>query len=134
MTAAAAEFLAYMRGHVEAKRTAPGDDLLSDLIASAEMDDTVLVYTGQGLLLAGHETTANMIGKMVALLLAKRDRWQALVMEPSQVATAVEEALRFDAHPGIGMMRYPTEDLDVAVEGEGLPRPTDLGGQIERLG
>jgi cytochrome P450 len=124
MRAAAAEFLAYMKGHVEAKRTDPGDDLLSDLIAGGGLDDTVLVYTGQGLLVAGHETTANMIGKMVAMLLADRSRWAALVADPSLVTTTVEEALRLDAHPGLGMMRYLTEDFEVG--GQTLPAGTSV--------
>ena len=66
-----------------------------------------------GLLIAGHETTANMIGKMVAMLLADRSRWERLLADPSLVRTAVEEALRFDANPGFGMTRYITEDTEV---------------------
>ena len=71
--------------------------------------------TGMGLLVAGHETTANMISKMVAMLLADRpDRWERLVADPSLVRTAVEESLRFDANPGIGMPRFLTEDVEVS--------------------
>jgi cytochrome P450 len=130
MDAAAADFLAYMQGHVEAKRGRPSDDLLSDLIAAGDADegtalsDALLVYTAQGLLVAGHETTANMIGKMVAMLLADRSRWQAVAADPSLVASTVEESLRFDAHPGLGMMRYLTEELEVA--GQVLPAGTSV--------
>jgi cytochrome P450 len=64
------------------------------------MSDAELVATGQALLVDGHETTANMIGNMMGMLLADRRRWEQLVADPSLVRTAVEEALRFDADPG----------------------------------
>ncbi|MFJ1767805.1 cytochrome P450 [Amycolatopsis sp. NPDC088138] len=124
--AAQAEFGAYMLAHVTAKRAEPGDDLLSDLITGAAepLPDTILVATGQALLVAGHETTANMIGKMLGLLLSDRRRWEHLLADPSLVRTAVEEALRFDANPGIGMPRYLGEEVEVG--GEVLPRGTTV--------
>ncbi|MCP2167380.1 Cytochrome P450 [Goodfellowiella coeruleoviolacea] len=127
--AAQAEFARYMAGHIAAKRAEPGDDLLSVLItdtdaAGAHMPDAGLVATGQGLLMAGHETTANMIGKMVAMLLADRGRWEQLLANPALVRTAVEEALRLDANPGFGMPRYITEEVEVA--GTVLPRGTTV--------
>ena len=67
-----------------------------------------------GLLVAGHETTANMIGKMMAMLLSDRSRWEQLLADPSLVRTAVEEALRYDANAGFGMIRYLTEDVEVS--------------------
>ncbi|MEI8409139.1 MULTISPECIES: cytochrome P450 [unclassified Kribbella] len=117
--AAQAEFVAYMAGHIAAKREAPGEDLLSELItgtdsAGERMTDRMLVATGMGLLVAGHETTANMIGKMMAMLLADRSRWEQLLADPSLVRTAVEEVLRYDANPGFGMIRYLTEDIEVS--------------------
>ncbi|MEV5536794.1 cytochrome P450 [Saccharopolyspora shandongensis] len=117
--AAQTEFVAYMAAHVAAKRAEPGEDLLSELIAATDAEgrgltDGQLVGTGQGLLVAGHETTANMIGKMVAMLLADRTRWERLLADRSLVRTAVEEALRFDANPGFGMPRYIGEDAEVA--------------------
>ncbi|SDI11773.1 Cytochrome P450 [Sinosporangium album] len=127
--AAQAEFAAYFAEHVRAKRANPGEDLLSELIAVADADDGRLteaeaVITGQGLLVAGHETTSNMIGKMVAMLLHDRARWQALLDDPSLVDGAVEEALRFDADPGVGMPRYLSEDVEVA--GRKLPAGTTV--------
>ncbi|MET0187553.1 MAG: cytochrome P450 [Pseudonocardia sediminis] len=123
------EFHGYMTDLVDAKRADPGDDLLGDLARGVESGDgmtaTELVMTGQGLLIAGHETTANMIGKMVAMLLSDRERrWERLVADPGLVRTAVEEALRFDANPGFGMPRYVSEDTDVA--GRTLPRGTTV--------
>jgi cytochrome P450 len=124
--AAQAEFGAYMLAHITAERAEPGDDLLGDLITGAAepLPDAILVATGQALLVAGHETTANMIGKMLGLLLSDRRRWEQLLADPALVRTAVEEALRFDANPGIGMPRYLGEEVEVG--GEVLPRGTTV--------
>ncbi|NUT52765.1 MAG: cytochrome P450 [Saccharothrix sp.] len=127
--AAQAEFGAYMSAHIAATRQDPGDDLISELIvaaagAGAVMPDEALLATAQGLLVAGHETTANMIGKMVGMLLADRSRWEALLADPSLVRTAVEEALRADANPGFGIPRYITEDAEV--DGTVIPRGTTV--------
>lgn len=116
MRAAQAGFIDYLSAHVAAKRADPGDDLLSELITDdpdGRMSDTELVATGQALLIAGHETTANMIGKMVAMLLADRRLWEALVADRSLVRTAVEEALRFDPNPGLGIPRYLDQEFGV---------------------
>ncbi|MCR3750773.1 cytochrome P450 [Lentzea californiensis] len=127
MAAAHAEFGAYMAAHIAAKRAEPGDDVLSALIAETDADgdplsDVVLISTGIGLLVAGHETTANMIAKMVAMLLADRSRWERLLEDRSLVRTAVEEALRMDANSGFGMVRYFDEDVEIA--GTVLPAGT----------
>jgi cytochrome P450 len=113
------EFVTYMTRLVEAKRVEPGEDMLSVLIreSGAEedgMSDGELIGTGMSLLVAGHETTANMIGKMIALLLADRSRWEELLGDPSMVRTAVDEALRFDVNVGnFGIRRYLTEDFEI---------------------
>ena len=123
MRAAEVDFGRYMAGHIAAKRAQPGEDLLSALIAEPEpMSDRLLIATGIGLLIAGHETTANMITKMVAMLLSDRTLWEQLLADPSLVRTTVEEALRLDANAGIGMSRYITEDVEIA--GTVLPRGT----------
>jgi cytochrome P450 len=115
------EFVAYMAAHVARRRAEPGDDLISELIAQPDsagdhLTDGQLVGTGQGLLVAGHETTANMIGKMVGMLLADRSRWEQLLAEPALVRSAVEEALRFDANSGLGLPRYISEDAEIGGE------------------
>ncbi|MFI7130645.1 cytochrome P450 [Nonomuraea sp. NPDC050153] len=127
--ASQAEFIQYMSEHVAAKRAEPGDDLLSELIeaSAAEgegLSDVELLATGMGLLVAGHETTANMIGKMVGMLLADRTRWERLLADPSLVRTAVEEVLRFDANSGFGLPRYLKEETEVS--GTVLPRGTTV--------
>ena len=121
--AAQAEFGRYMGGHLAAKRAEPGDDILSALIADGVgWSDAKLAATGIGLLIAGHETTANMIAKMVAMLLEDRSRWERLLADGSLVRTAVEEALRADANAGVGMQRYLTEEFEVG--GTVLPAGT----------
>jgi len=121
--AAQAEFGRYMGGHLAAKRAEPGDDILSALIADgADWSDAKLAATGIGLLIAGHETTANMIAKMVAMLLEDRSRWEQLLADSALVRTAVEEALRADANAGVGMQRYLSEEFEVG--GTVLPAGT----------
>ena len=116
--AAQREFIGYLQEHVQRKRADPGDDILGTMITDGEaagtpIDDAVLVATGQGLLVAGHETTANMIGKMTAVLLADHSRWEQVCADPSLIRTTVEEVLRTDANLGFGMTRYITEDIEL---------------------
>jgi cytochrome P450 len=127
--AAMGEFFAYITEHLAAKRAEPGEDILSELVNGTDVDgepmsDIVLAATGMGLLVAGHETTANMIGKMVAMLLADREQWERLLADPSLVRTAVEETLRMDANSGLGMVRYLPVETEVA--GETLPKGTTV--------
>ncbi|MFI1302468.1 cytochrome P450 [Streptomyces sioyaensis] len=126
---AVGELVAYMSGHIAAKRAEPTDDLLSTLIEGSSgegeaLTDAELLGTGIGLLVAGHETTANMIGKMVAMLLADRTRWERLLENHSLVRSTVEEALRFDANGGFGLRRFLTEDIEIG--GEVLPNGTTV--------
>lgn len=112
------EFHEYLLGHIAKKRADLGDDLLSDLIRGADqgeqINEKLLIMTARGILVAGHETTSNMIGKMMAMLLADRTRWEQLLADPSLVRTAVEEALRFDANAGFGLPRFVTEDIELS--------------------
>ncbi|WP_435110932.1 cytochrome P450 [Nocardiopsis synnemataformans] len=129
LSASQAEFVAYMSGHVAAKREEPGEDLLSELITATDSEgerlpDMTLVATGQALLVAGHETTANMIVKMVAMLLDDRSRWERLLTDRSLVRSAVEESLRFDANSGFGVPRYVGEETELS--GITLARGTTL--------
>src|SRR5690606_1081255 len=127
--AAQAAFDAYLRDLVAEKRARPGDDLISELLAVVEgmdgrLTERLMLGTAKALLVAGHETTANMIGKMVAMLLADRSRWEALLADRELVQHAVEEALRFDANPGFGLPRYLSEEVEVA--GRKLPAGTTV--------
>ncbi|MGW0808742.1 cytochrome P450 [Nonomuraea sp. NPDC002799] len=117
--AAQESFVSYLSAHVAAKRAEPGDDLISELIEivgslDGRLTEEMLIMTAKGLLVAGHETTANMIGKMVAMLLSDRARWESLLADRALIRPAVEESLRFDANPGFGMPRYLSEEVEVA--------------------
>ncbi|MDI1429088.1 cytochrome P450 [Polyangium sorediatum] len=112
------EFVHYLMGHIAKKRAEPGDDLLSDLIRAADqgeqINEKILLMTAQGVLVAGHETTSNMISKMMAMLLSDRRRWEQLVAEPTLVRSAVEEVLRFDANAGFGLPRFISEEIELS--------------------
>ncbi|MFI6709060.1 cytochrome P450 [Nonomuraea sp. NPDC050478] len=127
--AAQGEFFQYMSDHLAAKRAEPGDDVLSELLAAGGpeeggLTDLQVLVTGMGLLVAGHETTANMIGKMVAMLLDDRTRWERLLADPSLIRTAVEETLRMDANSGFGLPRYLRDETEVS--GVHLPKGTTV--------
>jgi cytochrome P450 len=98
---AAAAMVAYLRELLAAKRRDPADDLLSALLA-VRSDGTALTedeLTSMALLLliAGHETTVNLIGNGILALLTHPDQLTALRAVPDRIDAAVEELLRFDA-------------------------------------
>ncbi|MEU6355779.1 cytochrome P450 [Streptomyces sp. NPDC047072] len=122
-------FVDYLGAQVHARQDEPTDGLLGALVTARDADgrtlsERELVFTGQALLVAGHETTMNVIAKMVALLLADRRHWERLLTDPSLVPSAVEEVLRYDADPGLGMPRYLAEEAEIA--GTVLPRGTTV--------
>ena len=87
----------YMGGLITAKRQEPGDDLLSMLIREhgEELGDHELAGIGTLLLLAGHETTANMLSLGTYALLQHPDQLKRVRDEPDKVEPAVEELLRW---------------------------------------
>jgi cytochrome P450 len=92
---------AYLRGIIAERRQAPRSDLISALVAVEERGDVLsepeLVVMCTLLLIAGHETTVNLIGNGMLALLRHPDQLQRLREDPSQIALAVEELLRFDS-------------------------------------
>jgi hypothetical protein len=99
---ASAEFVAYLRALVAQRRTAPGDDLVSSLIAETDSDgarlsEDELVTTCTLLLNAGHEATVNVVGNGVTALLTHPDQLAAVRSDPALVPTAVEELIRYDS-------------------------------------
>lgn len=96
-----------------AKRAEPGDDILSDLVRSGELTDVELAGVGVLLLLAGHETTANMIALGTLCLLHHPDQWEALRADPSLMDTAVEELLRYLSVIQYGVRRTAVEDVEM---------------------
>jgi pimeloyl-[acyl-carrier protein] synthase len=104
----------YFRGLIAQRRAAPRSDLLSGLIAAEEAGDKLneneLLATCILLLIAGHETTVNLIGNGMLALLRHRDQLERLQREPGLIASAVEELLRFDG-PVQRTARIPSEDV-----------------------
>lgn len=104
--------------HLLAERSAhPGDDLLSGLLAVREEGDrlsadelTSMVFM---LLIAGHETTVNLIGNSVFVLLEDRDRWDRLRAEPGLLPTAIEEFIRYESPVANATHRRTTEALEL---------------------
>ncbi|MGR6912886.1 cytochrome P450 family protein [[Actinomadura] parvosata] len=106
----------YLRVLLATKRTAPADDLLSHLIAVHDDDhgrlsSTELLGTAVILVVAGHETTVNLLGNAVAALLDHPEQAAYLRANPGQLPAAVEEFLRFDAPVEVTPARFATEDL-----------------------
>ncbi|WP_447008339.1 cytochrome P450 [Saccharothrix isguenensis] len=106
---------AYLGDLVARKRAEPGEDMLSDL---ARHDDlTVEELTGIAflLLLAGHETTANMLSLGTFALLEHPEQAAELRADPELVPGAVEELMRYLAVADI-FYRYATEDVELGGE------------------
>ncbi|MGW0841066.1 cytochrome P450 family protein [Streptomyces sp. NPDC002787] len=105
----------YMTDLVAAKRTAPGESLLDDLIAVRDGQDRLtedeLVSLAVLLLVAGHETTTNFIGNATLALLRHPETLTRLRAEPRLLGAALDELLRYDSPIGIATFRYTTEPL-----------------------
>ena len=114
--AAARAFADYLRGHVAARRTQPGDDLITRLIAAEADGDRLttdeLIATCVLLLNAGHEATVHAIGNGVAAILAAGADPARLFADGAATAAAVEEVLRFD--PPLHLFtRFALEDVEI---------------------
>jgi len=109
-------FVQYFAGLIARRRQEPGDDLLSALIAAKEKSDVLspgeLVSTCILLLVAGHETTVNLIAGGALALLDHPDQLARLQDDPAVVRTAVEEMLRY-VSPVQLTGRVATEDIEV---------------------
>ncbi len=111
-------FREYFLDLIERRRSRPGDDLLSQLVAAEEEGDQLteeeLVATCVLLLVAGHETTVNLIANGILALLMNPEQRDLLRERPELARGAVEEALRFDP--------------PVQVTGRIALEPLDIGG------
>jgi cytochrome P450 len=117
-------FLRYIRRLVQARREAPREDLVSALVRVREEGDRLgedeLVAMIFLLLIAGHETTVNLIGNGTLALLAHPDQLARLRDEPDGIDRAVEELLRHSGPVAMATERFAREDL--AVGGATIPR------------
>jgi cytochrome P450 len=110
------ELSAYFAEVVARRRAQPRNDLLSALAQAEEAGDRLneseLYANATLLLVAGHETTTNLIGNGTLALLRHPDQWQRLKADPSLVPGAVEELLRYDS-PVQFTARVLTEDMEI---------------------
>ncbi len=95
------ELFAYMNNLIDLRRADPKDDVISALATAEEAGGRFsrdeLLATCNTLLTAGHETTTNLLGNLVHLLLSHPEQWAALRANPALINPAIEEALRFEA-------------------------------------
>ncbi|QRY53397.1 cytochrome P450 [Mycolicibacterium septicum] len=106
----------YMRGLVGRARRDPGEDILGMLVRDHgdELSDDELVGIAGLLLLAGHETTSNMLGLGVLALLRHPEQLAAVRDDPDAVGPAVEELLRWLSIVQNAIPRFTTTDVEVA--------------------
>ncbi len=121
MAATSQEVQQYIAGLVMTKMAEPADDLLSRLIQRGNESETPLtleelIVLGLSLLVAGHETTANMIGLSTLALLRNPEQLAALREDPSLAESAVEEMLRYLSIVQFGLLRNATEDIEFGDE------------------
>ncbi|MFM7061166.1 MAG: cytochrome P450 [Actinomycetes bacterium] len=117
--AALVEMATYFLDLVAERRANPRDDLVS-LLCTAEVDGVglddgeLMMFYGQ-LLVAGNETTRNLVSGALQVFSEHPDQWARLRSEPATIPAAVEECLRWTT-PVISFMRTATRDVEVAGE------------------
>lgn len=120
---AAKELQAYFETIAEERRREPRDDLMSGLLAAEEEGDRLtgkeVFSTLNLLLIAGNETTTNLIGNGMLALLRNPDQFERLRQDPELIDGAIEELLRYDG-PVQGTTRIAVEDVEIG--GKVLPR------------
>jgi cytochrome P450 len=111
----------YLTELIAARRAAPGDDVLSGLIAARDgagpdadrLTEPELLSLAVLLVVAGHETTANLIGNGMLALLHDEPLRARLRADPGLLPAAVEEFLRYDGPITLATFRYATEPFDL---------------------
>ncbi|KUI11339.1 cytochrome [Mycobacterium sp. GA-1285] len=108
----------YLANLVREKMENPAEDAISDLaerVKAGELDIREAAQLGSGLLSAGHETSANMIGLGVLALLEHPDQLAILrnTEDPRVIATAVEELMRYLSIIQNGQRRIAIEDIEI---------------------
>jgi cytochrome P450 len=107
----------YLAGLIEERRKNPGDDMLSQLAAGHGQGETMstmeLLSTAALLLIAGHETTVNLITNGMLTLLRHPDVLERLRREPGLAVPLVEELLRYEPPVQLLPQRTPLSDIEV---------------------
>ncbi len=111
------EFNDYLHGFVARKRAEPGDDLISGLILAEEAGDKLsedeLISMIFLLIVAGHETTVNLIGNGMLALFEHPEQLRALIADPTRIAGAIEEFLRYYGPVEMSLTRFAREDVEL---------------------
>jgi cytochrome P450 len=119
---AQAELARYFTGLIARKRAEPGDDLLTALAAASgddSLSDRELQAMAILLVLAGHETTANLIGTGTLMLLRNPDQLAAVRDDPALLPGAVEELARYAGPISLGVARFTHGDVELG--GQHIP-------------
>lgn len=94
------EMMEFFRGEIPKRRANPGEDLISRVVAAEiegeALTEEVIVGYCQLLLIAGNETTTNLLSNLLHYVANHPDVWQTLRANPDKIEAAVEECLRFD--------------------------------------
>lgn len=122
------EFVQYIGQMLASRRENPRDDLISALVHAEEAGDRLSepeLYSMIVLLLvAGHETTVNLIGNSLLALLQNPEQMSRLQQEPDLIDTAVEEFLRYDGAVERATSRFAAEDVEIG--GQLIKRSTPV--------
>ncbi len=106
----------YLADIIAQRRIEPRDDLISAMVTAQEENDALsdneMLATSNLLLIAGHETTTNLIGNGLLALLREPDQMQRLRADMSLLPTAIEELLRYDG-PVQATVRVTCEDIEI---------------------
>ncbi|WP_214108982.1 cytochrome P450 family protein [Acrocarpospora catenulata] len=106
----------YFAEMIERRRAEPGDDLISGLLAVHEeggLTDKEMLSTLSLLMIAGHETTVNLISNGVFALLRNPDQLKLLRDDPTLLPSAIEEFLRYDGPVERSTPRFAAEELEL---------------------
>lgn len=118
----------YLAGLIEERRKNPGDDMLSQLATSGGPDGAMstmeLLSTAALLLIAGHETTVNLITNGMLTLLRNPDVLRQLRETPGLAVPLVEELLRFE--PPVQLLPQRTPLADIEVGGVTIPKGSSM--------
>lgn len=113
-------FMRYLRKLVRQRRAEPRDDLISALVQAEEAGDMLsedeLLAMVFLLLIAGHETTVNLIGSGTLTLMQHPEQCDQLRRDPALIGPAIEELVRFVSPVELATERYAREDLTIAGE------------------
>ncbi len=114
------EFIMYLEGLIAHRRNHPGDperDVLTRLLLGEEGGERLsaqeLLHNCIFLLNAGHETTTNLIGNALVLMLEHPEEKVRLIVQPDLIKTAIDECLRFESPNQLGN-RITTEEVEIA--------------------